>query len=203
MTATAPDDTDRLRAARRRHLQQRQTVIIGGLVTVLLVVGVIAGAMWAGLLPAPFTREFSSPEPTEEAIVTPCVPEGTAPPAFTEITANVYNGTDRPGLAGDTAEGLGQAGVVVNQQANWPQGEYSGAVQIIVGPKAVAAGYSVARAFPGAVVSLDENRDDETVDVVLGATYESMLPPEEIAALDPAAPLVSAEGCTPVEQPAE
>ncbi|MFD1505358.1 LytR family transcriptional regulator [Georgenia yuyongxinii] len=198
MPATATPDAEQQRAVRRRRLQQRQTVIFGGLIAVMLVIGLIAAAMWAGMLPAPFSREFTSASPTEEDLVTPCVPEGATPVAFPDVTANVYNGTDRRGLAGATAASLGQLGVVVNQQANWPQGTYSGAVQIVVGPLGVTAGNSVARLFPGAVVTLDGSRTDETIDIVLGATYESMLPAEEIAALDPATPLVSPEGCTPV-----
>ena len=197
--ATATPDAEEQRAIRRRRLQQRQTVIFGGLIAALLVIGLVAASMWAGLLPAPVTREFTSASPTEEDVVTPCVPEGATPVAFPDITANVYNGTDRRGLAGGTAESLGQLGVVVSQQANWPEGAYSGAVRIVVGPLGVTAGHSVARVFPGAVVTLDGSRTDETIDIVLGATYESILPAEEIAALDPAAPLVSPEGCTPVE----
>ncbi|WP_127128315.1 LytR C-terminal domain-containing protein [Georgenia sp. SYP-B2076] len=201
MTAT-PNDADQRRAARRRHLQQRQTLVFGGLITVLAVVGLVSTAMWTGLLPAPFAREFSTAEPSDANLAIPCVPADATPVAFSEITANVYNGTDRNGLAASSADSLTQVGVVVNQQANWPQGAYSGVVQVVVGPLGVTSGYTVARLFPSAVVSLDTSRTDETVDVVLGATYEAMLSADEIAALDPAAPLASPEGCTPVDAPA-
>ena len=203
MTATATDEAARQQALRRRRLQQRQTVIFGALITVLLVVGLVAGLMWAGAVPAPFTRAFSSASPTEQQIVTPCPPEGATPVAFSEVLANVYNGTDRGGLAGETGQALGQLGVVVNQQANWPQGAYAGAVQIVVGPLGVTAGYSVARIFPGAVVSLDSTRGDESVDVVLGEKYDKMLTPDQIAALDPSAPLEAPAGCTPVVAPTQ
>ncbi|KAE8762479.1 LytR C-terminal domain-containing protein [Georgenia thermotolerans] len=203
MTPTATDETARQQALRRRRLQQRQTVIFGALITVLLVVGLVAGLMWAGAVPAPFKRSFSSASPTEQQIVTPCPPEGATPVAFSEVLANVFNGTDRGGLAGETGQALGQLGVVVNQQANWPQGAYTGAVQIVVGPLGVTAGYSLARIFPGAVVSLDSSRGDESVDVVLGEKYDKMLAPDQIAALDPAAPLEAPAGCTPVEAPTQ
>ncbi|MHB1063457.1 MAG: LytR C-terminal domain-containing protein [Georgenia sp.] len=203
MIATATSDAERRRQARRHRLQQRQTIIFGGLITALLLVGLIALAMWSGVLPAPFGRDFSRPAPKADAVVVPCVPEGAIPVAFTEITANVYNGTDRAGLAGETGQALVQLGVVVNQQANWPD-PYEEAVLIRVGPLGVTAGYSAARLFPAATVTLDSTRTDETIDVVLGSAYTAMAAPEEAAALDPAAPLASPEGCTPVEtQPAE
>lgn len=198
MTATSTPDAERRRQARRRRLQQRQTVVFGSLITTLLLVGLISLAMWTGVLPAPFSREFSRPAPEADAITVPCVPEGALPVTAAEITANVYNGTDKSGLAGDTAEKLVQLGVVVNQQANWPD-TYEKSVEIRVGPNGVIAGYSLARYFPAAEVALDSTRTDETVDVVLGTAYTTLISADEAAALDPAAPLASPEGCTPVE----
>lgn len=201
MTDTATQDAEQRRQARRRRLQQRQTVIFGGLITALLLVGLVAIAMWSGVLPAPFSRDFSHPEPSAAVATVPCVPDGATPVAFGEITANVFNGTDRSGLAGETAQQLVQLGVVVNQEANWPD-TYEEAVEIRVGPLGVTAGYSLARLFPAASVALESTRTDEAVDVVLGTAYTAMISPDEAAALDPAVPLVSAEGCTPVEVPA-
>jgi hypothetical protein len=194
------DDAALRRAARRRRLQQRQTVIFGGLVALLLVVALIAGAMWSGLLPAPFTRDFSREEPTGQEVVQPCLPEGAVPVELGSITANVYNGTDTAGLAATTAEALGSSGVLINQQANWPQGAYEGVAQIVTGPLGVTAAYSLARLFPDSVVTLD-TRSDESVDVVLGSGYTKMLSADEIAALDPQAALTSPEGCAPVTAP--
>jgi len=194
------DDAAVRRVARRRRLQQRQTVIFGGLITILLVAALIAGAIWSGLLPAPFTRDFSREASTEAPVVQPCVPDGATAVPLGSITANVYNGTDTAGLAATTGEVLGGSGVLINQQANWPQGEYTGVVQIVTGPLGVTAGYSLARLFPEAVVTLD-GRSDESVDVVLGSGYTKMLSADEIAALDPEAALTSPEGCTPVTAP--
>nr|KEP23806.1 hypothetical protein DA06_04510 [Georgenia sp. SUBG003] len=194
------DEAALRRAARRRRLQQRQTVIFGGLITILLVAALIAGAIWSGLLPAPFTRDFSREESPEDQVVQPCLPEGATAVPLGSITANVYNGTDTAGLAATTGEVLGGAGVLVNQQANWPQGEYAGVVQIVTGPLGVTAGYSLARLFPEAVVTLDD-RSDESVDVVLGSGYTKMLSADEIAGLDPEGALTSPEGCTPVTAP--
>ncbi|GAA4425413.1 LytR C-terminal domain-containing protein [Georgenia halophila] len=198
---TAPTSSSEARAARRRRVQQRQTVVFGGLVTILLVVALVAGAMWTGLLPSPLAREFSSAEPTDEPIVRPCLPEDATPMPLSSITANVYNGTDRPGLAGETSDALSVAGVLINQVANWPQGAYGGATQIVAGPLGVRAGYSLARVFPDAVVALESSREDKSVDVVLGAEYDGMLSEDEIANLDPDEQLVAPQDCEPVETP--
>jgi len=197
VTAPHPSVQD-ARQARRRRLQQRQTVIFGGLVTILLVLALIAAAMFTGLVPSPLQREFSSPEPTDDVVV-PCPPQDATALDLGSITANVYNGTDRAGLAGETGESLSRAGVLVNQEpANWPQGSYEGTAQIVVGAEGVVAGYSLARLFPGSVVSLDDGREDETVDVVLGAEYDSMLSQDEIDQLEPDEPLQAPEDCEPV-----
>src|SRR5690606_2527668 len=67
------------REARRRHLQQRQTVIFGSLIAGLLVIGLGAGAVWAGILPAPISIPIQSPEPDDLAPPAPCPPEGALP----------------------------------------------------------------------------------------------------------------------------
>lgn len=192
-------------ARRRRAIQQRQTTIIGGLVAVLLLVALVAAAIYAQILPAPFERDFSSdPESASGGTVPaadspPCPPADAQPRPFDEITANVFNATDRAGLAGTTSQELVAAGVVVNQQGNWGGGTYEGAVRVVAGANGVVPAYSIARMFPSAEVAMDD-RTDESVDLILGAAFDAPLTPEEIAALDPAAPLVAPEGCVPVEE---
>lgn len=44
----------------------------------------------------------------------------------------------------------------------------------------MTAAYSVARVFPDAVVTLDSAREDESVDVVLGAGHQGMLSQEQV-----------------------
>lgn len=73
-----PAEAQRRRAARRRRLQQRQTLIFGILITALLAVALLAAAMWGNVIPSPFTRAFSAPEPAQAAYtVTLLIPGST------------------------------------------------------------------------------------------------------------------------------
>src|SRR5699024_9169245 len=138
------------RETRRRHLQQRQTVIFGSLIAGLLVIGLAAGAIWAGILPAPVSIPIQSPEPEEVAAAPPCPPEDALPVPLGEISADVLNGTNRSGLAAGTSASLAERGVVIGDEANAPV-RFEGVVRIVTGPTAVAEAYTVAAQFPEAL----------------------------------------------------
>ncbi|TNC17525.1 LytR family transcriptional regulator [Georgenia sp. 311] len=192
-------EAQRRRAARRRHLQQRQTLIFGILITAMVAVALVAAAMWGGVIPSPFARPFSSPEPTDaEAPAVPCPPADALPAPFPEINANVYNATDQSGLAARTARGLAQYGVVIAQESNYG-GSFEGVADIVAGPRGLQAAYTVAAIIPGSTVSLD-GRDDATVDVILGGAF-SEVPAPEAAGFDPDEPLAPPPGCSPVTVP--
>lgn len=182
------------REARRRHLQQRQTVIFGSLIAALLVIGLAAGSMWAGILPTPVDIPIKSPEAEDDA-APPCPPPDTPPVPFNEISANVYNGTNRSGLAAGTAAGLAEQGVSIAQEENAPAG-YDGVARIITGPTGVASAYTVAALFPEARVELD-GRTEDIVDVTVGDDFDGLLPAESVE-LDDEAPLEQPAGCEPV-----
>lgn len=188
------------RARRRRRLQQRQTAIFGGLVALLLLMILVAAAVFTGLLPSPYARDFSREDEDPES-VTPCVPAGTTAEELGSITTNVFNATDRTGLAATTGENLSRQGVLVNTEANWPQGQMEGAVQIMTGARGITAAYTLQRLFPAAEVTFEPGREDATVDVVLGTGFDSMLSDAEISELDPEEPLSSPAECTPVDIP--
>ncbi|TDE89209.1 LytR family transcriptional regulator [Occultella glacieicola] len=184
------------RLARRRHLQQRQTVVFGALIAALLVIALTAGAMWVGILPTPVNIPINSPEPTEAtAPPGPCPPEGQTYVNFAEITTNVLNGTSRAGLAGTTAAELQARGIVVASQAN-AESSYAGVVRLVAGPTGLGQAYSVALLFPESTIVLDE-RADATVDVVLGGTFEMLLPADEVL-LDPTVVIPAPQGCEPL-----
>jgi hypothetical protein len=196
---TDPAEAERRRAARRRHLQQRQTLVFGILITAMLAVALVAAAVWSNVIPSPFARPFSSPEPTEAATANaPCPPADALPAPFNEITANVFNATDQTGLAARTASGLAQFGVVISQEANYA-GSFEGVANVVSGPRGLQAAYTVVELLPGATVTLD-GRDDATIDVVLGGAF-SEIPAPEAAPVDPEVPLTPPPGCTPVEVP--
>lgn len=187
----------RRRRARRRRLHQRQTIIFGGLLTALLVIALLALSMWRGVVPSPFSRPFSTPDPDDVAVaMTPCPPTGATPVPFGEITANVYNSTNVSGLAGQTASALSDQGIVVPSSSNYSGEDYTGTAQIITGPRGVSAAYTVAALIADSQVVLDQLRNDETIDVVLGVDFDTAL--IDASELDPEAEFEAPLDCVPV-----
>jgi hypothetical protein len=200
VTADPEAEAARRRAAHRRRLQQRQTVIFGVLITLLVAVALVAGAMWTGVLPSPVARPFSTPEATDAAEAVPCPPPDAMPVPFGEIAVNVYNGTRRAGLAATTGSQLAQFGVVVSSQANYPGGSYGGVAQVVAGPLGIPSAYTISALIPESVVTYEGSRSDATVDVVLGEAFESVLSPDA-SPVNPSIPLEAPAGCTPVTPP--
>ncbi|UFU07095.1 LytR C-terminal domain-containing protein [Ruania halotolerans] len=186
------------RAARRRHLQQRQTVIFGTLIAAMLVVGLAAGAVWVGILPSPVSIAISEPESTESDDAGPCPPDGATYVPLTEISANVLNGTSRSGLAADTSAELGERGVAVGRQAN-AESPFAGVVRIVSGPEGLAAAYTAGVLFTDPRIEVD-SRTDETIDVILGSSYEALRSADEID-IDPEVEIPIPQGCTPLPTP--
>lgn len=183
------------RAARRRHLQQRQTVIFGSLIAGLLVIGLAAGAMWVGILPTPVNIPIHAPEPENTAPPPPCPPPDATPVPYGEIAANVLNGTDRARLAASTAAGLAEHGVSIDQQEN-ASVRYEGVARIVTGPTAVAEAYTLAALFPEAEIELD-GRSEDVLDVIVGDTFDGLLPAESVT-LEEEVPITPMPGCEPV-----
>lgn len=194
MTTTPPahDAARRQKVVRRRHLLQRQSIIFGSLGIILVTLALAGLGVFVGVLPPPFSSDFTDLKAQEEAAqFTPCPDPGALPVSYTEITANVYNGSDTSGLAASTSESLAAAGVVIGTQANYAAGTYSGSTLIVTGAAGVSAAYTLASMFPGADMLFDPARTDASVDVVLGETFDAMVG----SSLDPALPLVGLEGC--------
>lgn len=169
------------------------------LVTALLAVALLAAAMWGNVIPSPFSRPFSSEAPTDAATVSvPCPPADAVPAPFGEITANIYNATSESGLAARTASALTQFGIVVSNTANY-SGSVDGVARIVAGPHGLRAAHTVAAIVPGAEVALDD-REDETIDLVVGAAFDTVPDPQTVA-IDPEAPLAVPAGCSPVNIP--
>lgn len=198
---TQSPEAVRARVARRRHMQQRQTVIFGTLVTVLLVAGLLGGAVWSGVLPSPIDIEINSgaPEATPAPVAPPCPPEGALPVPYSEISVNVLNGTETQGLAAGTAATLRSYGIQTGREQNGQR--YEGVARLTAGPLGVASAYTLAALFSSAEIVLDA-REDATVDVLLGMAFEDVLPLEQVE-LDPEAPIPPPADCRPVETPAE
>src|SRR6478736_1064349 len=196
---------DAARQRRRRHTRERQAVVFGVLLGGLAVAAFGAAAVYTGNVSLPFlSRDFSSPEPTGLAAVnSPCPPEGATPVPYGQVTVNVLNGTNRVGLAGDTASALASRGFVVGQQLNASQmgyTTYTGTALIQFGTQGVAAAYTVAAQFDTPQLVLD-TRADATADVVLVADQPFAVP-EGCIALDQVSPVAQATPPPATEAPA-
>lgn len=164
-----------VREDRRRETDQRRKVL-GGVAAFLLVLALLAALTWTGVLPSPFTRDFSREATGTAAVEVACPPGGASPVPLTEISAHVLNGSGIEGQATRTAEGLTALGVTVTGTANW-DGHSDLATLIITGEEGLVHAYTLRTVLPEAVVTSD-GRSGQEVDVVLGEDSPLPLTPE-------------------------
>jgi hypothetical protein len=195
-----PGVTDRERALRRRHKHERQAVVFGVLIAALAVGGLGAVAVFTGGIEGPFSRPFTTkaPEAAPSLVPPPCPPDGTLPVAYAQVQVQVFNATDRAGLAADTAAALTARGFAVLGTGNSPSPVF-GAARISFGAAGVPAAYTLAAHVGGGTILVLDNRQDATVDLAVGPDWVSLLDPATVV-LDPNAPLVGQPGCLPLEQ---
>jgi hypothetical protein len=154
-------------AASRRHRRNRRTAII----LVVLVV-VLAGAFYyaAAYFNRPSTPGASSDCPTSDFTAG-------APAALTagQVTVNVYNATNRAGLAAATAKDVKARGFVVGQVANDPlKKKIDAPAEVRFGPNGKAGSELVTKLVEGAVPTQD-TRADASVDLVIGNGYKALV----------------------------
>lgn len=188
-------EADNQRATQRRHLQQRQTVIFGSIVAVMVLTLLVSWLMLIGVLPSPFNRAFSVEEKPQLATEPVCPPDGGLTVPLTEITANVYNSTDVGGLAGTVSAALSTAGVVVNGTGNWEEPQ-EGIGFLLTGSTGLEEAYTLQLAFPGMIV-LTDSREDALVDVVLGSAFTGA---PDLSLIVPDQPLPVPAECQPEGQ---
>jgi hypothetical protein len=105
----------------------------------------------------------------------PC--QATAPPLKPEqVIVNVYNATQRTGLAAKTATSLSLRHFAIRTYANDPKSEtVKGTAIIRFGPQGAAAATLVAAHVTGAKM-VNDKRKNAIVDLVLGAKYAGLKP---------------------------
>ncbi len=136
----------------------------------------------------------TAPEP--EPCVTVTVTPGAGLPSAAQVTTNVYNATDRAGLAAGTAEQLQVRGFVIGKIDNDPLSKtITGVAEIRHGPSGESAARLMAFYLPGAEL-VDDGRKDATIDTVLGAAFTEVAAQSEVdAALAAPSPSPSGPGC--------
>ena len=199
--AAATAEAARKRKLRRRHKRERQAVIFGGVLAGLAAIGLGAAAVWTGSMESPIDRAFTTIEPSASTDVNapPCVPPDTLPVPYGQITVHVYNATSRPGLAGGAADLLGQRGFEIGSTGNFAL-KLRGTARIEFGAEGIAEAYTLAAHLPEAELRYDA-RDDDVIDLALGAQYRDLVPLEEVA-LVADEPMRGVAGCIPLEDAA-
>jgi hypothetical protein len=167
-------------------------------ILILLMMGVLFGATYFGirLLRGDSQATQAGGSPTPAPCVTTTVQPGLALPKPATVTVNVFNATDRGGLARTTANELGKRGFGIGSIANDPLGaDVAGVGEVRHGPDGLAGAQLMLYYVPGAVLVAD-TRTGTTVDLVLGEKFIRVAPQKTVdAALAKPVPVASGAGC--------
>lgn len=145
--------------------------------------------------------DASSPTPLPCTTVT--VVPGNGLPKPGQVATNVFNATNRAGLAAKTAKELKARGFKVGKIANDPLNKtLTGVAEIRYGPAGAQAAQLMKYYIVNATL-VNDKRKDATIDTVLGEKFTVVAPAAAVqAALASPVPSLSGPGCTPSEKPA-
>jgi len=190
----------------RRHRRERQFLVFGVSVGLLVAISAIALAAYQGRIDPPVNAAFQTPNPEFATDITvPCPPadKGGAenmPLPTDQVVVRVRNGNGETGLARDTLDVLTGRGYVGAGATNWDNRTYGDSIRIQFGVDGLQQAYTVARNFPTVEYVLD-TREGAVVDVILGATFDvKQMRPPYAPELDATTPLVAPTLCLPVGQ---
>ncbi|MBI1378853.1 MAG: hypothetical protein GC157_15455 [Frankiales bacterium] len=176
---------------RRRH--PVATTII-----VVLMMAVLFGATYGAVRLLKGT-DSAAPSPTTSSpapCVTTTVKASTVLPKPATVTVNVYNATNRAGLARRTSNDLKARGFVIGTIANDPLGKnLTNVGEIRYGPSGRDNALLMRYYVPGMKLVLDK-RTDASIDVVLGQKYVAVAPQKKVnASLAKPVPVATGAGC--------
>ena len=178
MAQQTPRSTPRQRYLEDR--QRKQSVAFSVTGAFLAAAVVCSLAVLTGVVTLPLTNDFARGADYATIGDIPCPSPSSRPPDPASITVQVLNATSQQGIAADATNMLTDAGFTTVEAAN-TEAQVISAAEIDVGPRGVDAGYSVARLFPDARITLTD-AEDATVTVILGSFYEGTLTAEDSAA---------------------
>jgi hypothetical protein len=164
----------------------------GRAVWALVLVVVLAGAAFGAW------RYFDLGADDEVATPTVSCPPTEPPPTVVpaaQVRVNVYNATERRGLASAVATQLKKRGFKVGKVSNDPlKRTVTGLAEVRSSTTGADASRTVV-AQVGQVVLVPDQRKDASVDLVLGATFKRLVPPSAAAAAVTPTPSPRPEGC--------
>jgi LytR cell envelope-related transcriptional attenuator len=177
--------------------RRRQTVTFLGGLALVLVVGSIAWLTYAGVVPWPFGGAVKVAQSV-------CTRSQPLPPK--KIAVRVFNGSARNGLASQVSAQLKALGFAVKVTGNDPlEARIKTPVQIRHGANGDIAAATMSAYVVGKVDQEQDDRQDATIDLVLGPSYSRLHTKSELkkslAAVTATLPLTCPAGVTPTPTP--
>lgn len=138
------------------------------LVTLALVALMLFFAFWYAY------SYYRQPTRHSATPTTTCTATAKGPLKPSSVTVNVYNATDRSGLAAKTATEVRKRGFTVSTVANDPlQKTVTGPAEVRYGKTGAAGGALVLKLVKGAK-AVHDSRTDSSVDLVLGRRFTAL-----------------------------
>ncbi len=154
--------------ASRRTRRQRRAVI-----TFVLVIAFLAASFWYAY--RYITTDESAAGTVTSAAACPTNPYGSGA-SVRFVSINVYNATDRAGLAADVAKTLKARGFTIGQVANDPLGKkVAGTGELRYGPAGKTHALTASKLVTD-LVKVTDKRTDTSVDLVLGKGFVELEP---------------------------
>lgn len=178
---------------RSRTRRRRRLIGAGVLAVLLLAAGGYGGV---SLLSPPTQHQAATACSARGGVAAASHTIGARLPAAAQIKLNVYNSTNRQGLAASTAAQLKQRGFSVVNVTNDPlKADLTLPAQVRGGAKSGPAMRVVAVEVAGAQIKPDARADD-SVDLVLGAGFTALASPDQVSAALKAATATAAKVST-------
>ena len=140
----------------------------------------------------PSQNPSGNPLPCATKMITPAE----VLPFSNEVKVTVLNGTNRIGLAGDTAKVLKARGFLIKGVGNDPSATKTNGVAVIrYGPAGTSGAQLLGFHFPGAVL-VNDGRSGKVVEVSIGKDFDKLQGESEIAAaMASPSPSTKGPGC--------
>ncbi|PZR52126.1 LytR family transcriptional regulator [Xylanimonas oleitrophica] len=193
---------DPARIARRRREHERQAVVFGVLIVLLVMTGLGALAVYTGAIEAPFARDFTSAQEKQAPVTPPCLPavegqpDGALPLPYDQVHVRIFNASQFNGVAGANQTVLSRRGFAVEGTANYsvtiPENE------LRFGTQGIVAAYTLAAHYPPMRMVLD-TREDASVDLLVGDHYVRPYDEQDVE-VSAETPLTNAPGCEPADE---
>jgi hypothetical protein len=168
-----------------RARQRRQTYTFLSVFMMMLVVGLVAWGNW---------QSWWTIGGTAQTTTVMCPIQTVVDPELTDIT--VINGTQRNGLAAAVAKELQKRQFrVMSIETEALAKPLKSVVMVRYGPAGTLAARTVAMQFPAKVAMVQDKRDSEAIDVVIGEKYKAMVSAKKAAAA--MKQKTGSEGCLP------